>query len=174
MMGVARRGSMASVNGPGRVALADAVTRHRERMALSRDALSDLTGYVVGTGQGVSPGTVKNVETTDRDVTGKTLDALDQALRWEPGTARAILVDNAAVPKLPSTHPAPANGPVLNRRLMVEYEGREVLDVRAVDVSGRDARIVLTLVGGQDMDTQAIRDALMQLDEFERLASSEV
>lgn len=168
MISVAKRGSMAAVNGPGRAALAQAVTRHRDRRALSREALAELTGWEPGTGKGVSPGTIKNVETKDQDVTGKTLDALDRALEWEPGTARAILVDNAAAPLLPSTQQA--NGPVLNRRLMVEYEGREVLDVRAVDVSGRDARIVITLVGSGDMDTQAIREALLELDEFERLA----
>lgn len=155
---VAQRGTLTPVNGPGRRALRQAVERHRVARVGSREAMAQT---------GLSPGTIKNVELTDRDVTPRTLDALDRALDWEPGTARDILVNNSPAPPLPAAQRAGASQG-LPRRLMAEYEGREVYEVRAVDVSGTDARVILTLVGGADLDVPTIRAALLELDELER------
>lgn len=156
---VAQRGTLITVNGPGRRALAQAVDRHRNRRIGSREAMAELAG--------VSPGTIKNVELTDRDLTARTLDAIDKALEWEPGTAREILVNNTPAPPLPVAQHA-TTASALPRRLMAEFEGQEVYEVRAVDVSGRDARVVLTLVGNADLDIPTIRAALLELDEMER------
>lgn len=157
---IARRGTLAPVNGPGRRALAEAVSRHRNRRIGSREAMADLAG--------ISAGTIKNVELKTGDLTTRTLDAIDKAFEWDPGTAMEILIHNAPPPALPSEQRAGAPGERLPRRLMAEYEGREVYEVRAVDVSGSDARVILTLVGGQDLDVPTIRKALLELDELER------
>lgn len=172
-MRVASRARITDVNGSGRRALAEAVKRHRGQRYPSREAMAQAVAELTDPPQTLSPTTVKNVETKTDAVSAKTLRLLDVALGWDSGTAQAILLGASDAPEA-MTSGAPSRRRVsLTPRLVAELEGREVLDVKAIDVSGTDARVVLTLVGDAGMDTAAIRAALLELDEWERRLRSE-
>lgn len=152
--------------------MAAAVKRHREQRYRSREQMSEAVTERTDGKEKLSPGTIQNVESGDRAITAKTLRLLDLALGWEPGTAQGILTDTREAPADPALA---TNGPAhhppsrrLPRRLEAELEDRDVLDVRALDLSGSDARVVITLVGGHEMDLAAVRAALLELDGFER------
>jgi hypothetical protein len=148
------------VNGRGRAELRRAVERHRTQRGWSREDVHKHGGP--------SAGTVKNVERTNRDVREVTLAGLDHAFGWPTDTARSILVEEAKVPALPGRRPVGVAGG-LPRRLLAELDGRELLEVRALDLNVDGTKIVITLTGEGDPDLDAIRAALTQIDDLERM-----
>jgi transcriptional regulator with XRE-family HTH domain len=146
------------MNGPGRADLADAVLGHRNARRWSQKGTA-LRG-------GMSPGTVKNVENKRSDLLPGTLVGLDNAFQWPAGTAEEILVHRAAAPALPSRQAVSSGVP---RRLLAEIDGREVYEVRAFPMDDKGTRLVVTVVGDDDADLGAVRDALVQIDDLERM-----
>lgn len=166
---VASRARIADVNGPGRAALAEAVEWHRGQRWTSRKAMAEHISAATDGAEHLSDTTIKNVEKRlDQAVSTKTLRLLDLAFEWEPGTARAILRGHQDAP-MPVTSAARRRSDLpANPRLRAELEGRQVLDVKAVDLSVPGARVIISLVGDEGMDMAAIREALLAMDALER------
>lgn len=158
MVAVASSANISRMNGPGRADLADAVAGHRHNRRWSQKSTAMRAGF--------SAGTLKNVENKRTDLLPTTLIGIDNAFGWAPGTAEAILVDRAPVPALPSRQPVAAGG--IPRRLLVELDGQEVLEVRTITTGHKDTKLIITLVGDGDADLDEIREAIAQLDDLER------
>ena len=156
---------MLPMTGPGRRALGEAARRHRVAgLRISQKEWA--TRSADGPGSGVSLATVKNVENGDGDLSARTLAAVDRVNAWEPGTSEAVLLGLREAPAVPGHAEEQAQVP---RRLAAELAGGEVLEVRSVRLPGsHGARVVLALVGGDDVDVDDIRAALEALDRMQR------
>lgn len=158
---------MLPMTGPGRRALGEAVRRHRvASLRVSQKEWADRSAD--GPGTGVSLATVKNVENGDGELSPRTLAAVDRVSGWPPGTAEAVLLGLREAPAVPERGEGSAQ-PVVSRRLAAELAGGEVLEVRSVRLPGEHgARVVLALVGDEDVDVDDIRAALEALDRMQR------